>query len=82
MITKEEYLKAKKIVEEYIEEFRDGTNSSMYCVECQALNEQECFCEDIQSEECSICLSSHGNHAVDCPYNTDPFDNLLRDGYD
>jgi len=50
MITQEEYLKAKKIVEEYEEqEYADGMNNAMYCVECQALIEQECICNHERS---------------------------------
>ena len=47
MITKEEYLKAKAIVDEYEQnEFVQGTLESMYCVPCQALEPHQCFCDE------------------------------------
>lgn len=66
------------------QEFNDGMNSAMYCVHCQALHEQECFCDEIEQEDdrCSECGATHGTHFIECQYNNNPFDNLLRDGYD
>jgi len=68
MITTDEYLKAKKIVEEYEEQqYQDGMNNAMYCVSCQALNHQECFCDEEEDEDaCLFCNGSTKYHSLDC----------------
>lgn len=71
MITTEEYLKAKKIVEQYEDqEYTYGMNNAMYCVECQALNPQECFCEDEEEQnedQCEWCNGATRFHSLNCP---------------
>lgn len=64
-------------------DYENATSEAMFCVSCQALEEHDCFCEDdIDEPDCSVCCGANGTHFVDCPYNNNPFDNLLRDGYD
>lgn len=68
MITKEEYLKAKAIVEEYEDqEYTDGMNNAMYCTECQALEAHDCFCEE-EPMFCELCNEDVPYHADVCPY--------------
>lgn len=79
MITREEYLKAKAIVEQYEhEEYTQGTLDAMYCTECQAFNEQECFCDE-QSINCEFCGELDGLHHHKCIYG-DPLD-YMNCGY-
>lgn len=67
MITKEEYLKAKSIVEEFEQqEIQEETIAAMYCVHCQAFDENECICEE--ENECDVCYGTNGNHEPDCLY--------------
>jgi len=69
MITKQEYLKAKAIVDEYEEQERKQTEiEAMYCVPCQAFIEQECFCKD--EDICSYC-GEIDSHRWDCVYFDD-----------
>lgn len=85
MITEEEYLKAKLVVDEYeAMEIQQATIEAMYCVECQAFEEHDCFCEEDGKlyQTCDYCSYNFGEHAVSCIYNESPYDMLLRDGYD
>lgn len=64
MITTEDYLKAKKIVEEYEDqEYVDGMNNAMFCVPCQALTQYDCFCDE---EEYCSCGEPHPYHTDEC----------------
>lgn len=83
MVSEEEYLKAKKIVEEYEEaEFQHAQTQALYCVSCQALEAHDCFCDEEDDGICNMCSGVDNNHYVACPYNTDPYDNLISEGYD
>jgi hypothetical protein len=64
MITTEEYLKAKKIVEEYEDpEYQLASIQSLYCTSCQALEAHDCFCEE---EEYCSCGEPHPYHTNEC----------------
>ena len=53
-ISHEDYLKAKKIVEEYEnQEFMQGCQDAMFCEACQAFSEFDCVCDEL--EPCSVC---------------------------
>lgn len=85
MITEEEYKQWKPLIEEYEEYlFQQGTLEALYCVECQAMDFHDCFCDEEEEDErdCSICSGYDRHHEPECPYNTDPFDNLITNGYD
>ena len=85
MITEEEYNKWKPLIDEYEEALAaDALANSLYCTECQALEAHDCFCEEHEQQEieCGICCGADGKHYIGCPYNYDPFDNLINDGYD
>lgn len=78
--SKEEYLKAKIIVEEYErEEFNNGMRQAE-----SDLDEMDGLDDDQwpESEECDLCCMPRDNHANSCPNNESPFANLCRDGYD
>ncbi len=67
MVTEEEYKKAKMIVEEYEnQEYLDASMAAMYCVECQALEEHDCFCSDEEIVFCPICGQEEPYHSEDC----------------
>ena len=84
MITDEEYKKWKPLIDEYEEnELADALANSLYCIECQALEAHDCFCDDHQDDGiCSMCSMPDNNHYRGCPYNTDPYDQLCEEGYD
>lgn len=84
MITEKEYLQAKSICDKYEnDEFIRGMEDVMYCTTCQAIDSHDCYCdEDDEDEDCHVCCGTGGNHHIQCEYNTNPYDNLLRDGYD
>lgn len=66
MITEEEYLKAKAIVDEYEnQQYTDGMNNAMYCTECQALEAHDCFCED-EPIYCECCGGEEPTHLQTC----------------
>lgn len=68
MVSEEEYLKAKKIVEEYEdEEFQAAQLEAMYCGKCQALEEHDCFCNPYP-DTCEYCHYEVPFHYVDCIY--------------
>lgn len=83
MITQEEYNKWKPLIEEYEENLAaDALANSLYCVSCQALEAHDCFCDQENERDCTMCCGADGHHYIGCPYNTDPFDNLITNGYD
>lgn len=68
MITEEEYKQWKPLIEEYEQyEFQQGTLEALYCVECQALEAHDCFCEN-EPIVCNFCCEDIPYHADDCPY--------------
>lgn len=68
MITKSDYLKAKKIVEEYEDqEYQHALVNGMYCTICHAFDEHECICND-EDEYCQICGLGEPHHKENCPY--------------
>lgn len=69
MVTEEEYLKAKKIVEEYEDqEFQQGQLEAMYCTACQAIEAHDCFCSD-ELEYCPSCGQEEPYHDDNCVYH-------------
>lgn len=83
MITDKEYKKWKPLIDEYEENLvADALANSMYCTSCQALEEHDCFCDSQHQQDCNMCCGQDGNHYIGCPYNTDPYDQLINDGYD
>ena len=68
MITEEEYLKAKAIVEEYEDqEYQHASIQALYCTSCQALEAHDCFCEE-EPMFCELCNEDIPYHADDCAY--------------
>jgi len=84
MITDEEYKKWKPLIDEYEEaEAADALANSLYCINCQAIEAHDCFCDEAENDRhCIMCCGDDGQHYIGCPYNTDPYDNLLENGYD
>lgn len=84
MINKEDYLKAKDIVDSYEkQEFEKGCDDAMYCSSCQALEQHDCLCEELDDDEtCEYCSNINGRHVMGCPYDNDPYHFLLQYGYD
>lgn len=86
MITDEEYKKWKPLIEEYEEaELADAIANSLYCNSCQALEAHDCFCDEEEegsSLYCATCGGENDNHYIGCPYNCNPYDNLIANGYD
>lgn len=73
MITEEEYLKAKAIVEQYEREeleqhlWHEGDDLDQDYVTCRTT--------------CETCGSYFDNHALNCPDNDSPMANLVQHGY-
>lgn len=86
MITEAEYNQWKPLIEEYEQYlFQQGTLEALYCTGCQALDKHDCFCDDEEDTDdgyCGLCCGDNHEHFLGCPYNTDPFDNLITNGYD
>lgn len=86
MITEEEYKQWKPLIEEYEEnEAADALANSMYCTSCQALEAHDCFCDDQEDTDdgyCGFCCGDDYKHFLGCPYDNNPYNNLITNGYD
>lgn len=63
---------------------------NIQCDDCRDVNKCDdcghelCICDEYfdDDEECSMCCGKGGNHNLYCPYDINPYNELLRNGYD
>lgn len=78
--TKEEYEKAKAIVDAYeLQEIVNGQRNEDWFLLHEDDEDDE---HDERDYECPVCGGTSTGHGMGCPEDDSPFARLIRDGYD